>query len=357
MKEEFKEYFHYTRSERNGLIVLAISCLFFVGFPTIYKHFFKKTSQTDFSELKLEIEAFNQSNEIEQTFEETVFLFDFDPNTASKSDFLALGLSKKIANTIENYRNKGGRFYKKEDFKKIYGISENDFSRLKDHIVFENTKKSFSDFEQVIEREKVVELFEFDPNTVSREELTRLGLSQKVINTMMNFRKKGGTFRKREDLSKIYGLSEEDFERLFPFIKITNPEPTNQLAKNEPKVAAEPLESGVKFTIEINTAAPEDWQKLKGIGPYYSKKICNFRDKLGGFISIEQIAETYGLPDSTYQKIKPILILEGSVQKIDLNTATASQLAAHPYLKWKQANAIVKYRGTAWCFFRISTIE
>lgn len=349
-----KEFFHYTRSERNGLIVLTVVCAAMIISSGIYRQSFKMTGKSDFKQFQSQIDSFYQKPNPENASTQEVQLFPFDPNTALAIDFQRLGLSIKVVNTIENYRNKGGVFYKKEDFKKIYGIKDADYERLKDYIVLGDNQqwdeKKRSDFDN---EEVVIELFEFDPNTVLKEDLKRLGLTAKAINIMMNYRNKGGTFRKREDLSKIYGITDDDFERLFPYIKIFEKDPVNVIASNENTEIPKSYENServnvaknnINLEIEINSSNPEDWQRLKGIGPYYAKKICSFRDKLGGFVSIDQVAQTYGFPDSTFQKIKSHLLLNESVKKMDLNTASAKELAAHPYLKWNQANAIVKYR-------------
>ena len=70
-----------------------------------------------------------------------------------------------------------------------------------------------------------------------------------------------------------------------------------------------------------------------------------FSEKLGGFYSVEQIGETYGLPDSTFQKIKGRLQVGGEIKKMDVNTATKDELKVHPYIRWNLANAIVEYRN------------
>ncbi len=97
--------------------------------------------------------------------------------------------------------------------------------------------------------------------------------------------------------------------------------------------------------IEINTSDTSDFISLPGIGSKLAWRIVNFRDKLGGFYSINQIAETYGLPDSTFQKIKPYLKLtEPNVKKININTATVDELKVHPYIRYQLARPIVAYR-------------
>jgi competence ComEA-like helix-hairpin-helix protein len=97
--------------------------------------------------------------------------------------------------------------------------------------------------------------------------------------------------------------------------------------------------------IDINTASPEDWQQLPGIGAVRAQKIVRYRDKLGGFARIGQVAETYGLPDSIYQMIRAGLRLETPVfRMINLNTATAGEIYAHPYFSPQQARLIIAYR-------------
>jgi len=89
-----------------------------------------------------------------------------------------------------------------------------------------------------------------------------------------------------------------------------------------------------------------------------ASRIVTFRDKLGGFYSIEQVGETYGLPDSTFQKIKQYLKLDNpSVKKININTATVDELKAHPYIKFSLANPIVAYRNEHGSFSKIEDIK
>ena len=103
----------------------------------------------------------------------------------------------------------------------------------------------------------------------------------------------------------------------------------------------------------MNQATVDDWQTLRGIGPYYAKKIVNFRDKLGGFYSIEQIGTTYGLKDSTFQVVKPFLDLSPVLRKIKINDADIEELKKHPYIKWQQAKTITKYRENHGAFTSI----
>jgi DNA uptake protein ComE-like DNA-binding protein len=101
----------------------------------------------------------------------------------------------------------------------------------------------------------------------------------------------------------------------------------------------------VAKVIEVNSADTSALISLPGIGSKLAMRIINFRDKLGGFASVNQVGETYGLPDSTFQKIKSRLECNGnSVRKLNINTVDINTLKTHPYIKWNIANAIVNYR-------------
>jgi len=188
------------------------------------------------------------------------------------------------------------------------------------------------------------ELFAFDPNTLSLEGWGRLGLSDRTIKTINNYRSKGGRFYKKEDLQKIWGLPAGFYKRVQSYINITSPTKKYEPFPEKSSVPYERKER--KFAIvSINNADTASLIALPGIGSKLAARIVNFREKLGGFHSVDQIGETYGLPDSTFQKIKPYLKVDvAAVRKININTATKDELKMHPYIKWNLANAIVEYR-------------
>jgi competence ComEA-like helix-hairpin-helix protein len=202
------------------------------------------------------------------------------------------------------------------------------------------------------------ELFYFDPNTLNGEGWKKLGLRDKTVKTIQNYLAKGGHFYKPEDLSKIYGLFEDEFARLEPYIRIEGKKITNPSA-----IAAEtflpPAGKTERYkVIDINTADTSVFISLPGIGSKLAARIVNFRDKLGGFYAISQVAETYGLPDSTFQKNKQYLKLDNaSLKKININTASVDELKAHPYIKYALANPIVAYRKEHGPFLKLEDIK
>ena len=183
--------------------------------------------------------------------------------------------------------------------------------------------------------------FKFDPNTLSEEGWKRLGLSERTIRTILNYRNKGGKFYKPEDLQKIWGLPHSFYNHVKDYISI---EAFTVPTKNYPVALNSKSEKRI-WNIEVNSADTSALIELPGIGSKLALRIINFRDRLGGFYSVDQIGETYGLADSTFKKIKPYLHINGEIKKININTATKDELKLHPYIKWNLANLIVEYRN------------
>lgn len=187
------------------------------------------------------------------------------------------------------------------------------------------------------------ELFQFDPNTLTAEGWQRLGLNNRTINTLINYRNKGGKFYKTEDLKKIWGMPVGFYERVKGLIKITTFQKT--YSSSEYRSTYKPVERK-PLIVDINEADTTAFIALPGIGSKLAARIVNFRDKLGGFHSINQVGETYGVPDSTFQYIRSMLVLSNTkVRKININTVTKDELKLHPYIRWNLANAIVEYRS------------
>ena len=204
-------------------------------------------------------------------------------------------------------------------------------------------------------------LFVFDPNTISEADWKKLGVRDKTIKTIRNYLSKGGRFRKPEDLSKVYGLSEKDVMRLLPFVKINAEQHrANEYETAKNGIVQNPSERNTNYlqTIDINDADTSLFIQLPGIGSKLARRIINFRDKLGGFYSVDQVGETFGLADSVFQKLKSRLICgETATKKININTATAADLNNHPYINWSLSNAIVTYRTQHGHFKTLSEIE
>ncbi|GAB2647276.1 helix-hairpin-helix domain-containing protein [Emticicia sediminis] len=204
--------------------------------------------------------------------------------------------------------------------------------------------------------------FNFDPNTASVEQFESLGLPKFIAERIEKYRSKGGKFRKKEDFAKIYGILPDTYERLEPYITLpsaddeslrtpqaeaTNVEravaATAQDKTVENKIASPKINPKQPVRFDLNTGDTTDFMKIKGIGSGYAKRIIKFRDMLGGFVSAEQIKETYGLPPETIEELLKYGFVKNGVKKLNVNQLSISEFR-HPYLKYYQAKAIIAYR-------------
>jgi DNA uptake protein ComE-like DNA-binding protein len=191
-----------------------------------------------------------------------------------------------------------------------------------------------------LEKEIPIALFKFDPNTISSDELTALGFSKRTSSSLLRYREKGGTFRIKSDVRKLYGMDSLFFETLVPFIQL--PEKI-EYAKNENNFT--PAKKS-KEPFDLNEADTTQLKSINGIGSKLASRIVKYRGKLGGFISKDQLQEVYGLDTAVVRKLRDAsyIIENFAPQKISINHADEVTLAVHPYLNRKVANAIVAYR-------------
>lgn len=208
----------------------------------------------------------------------------------------------------------------------------------------------------------VGELFYFDPNTATAADWKRLGLRDKTIGTLLRYRAAGGRFRQPADLGKIWGLHPDEVLRLTPYVRLSAPAETaggQARYHDRPVYEKKEYPSEKKLTlVDINLSDTTDFIRLPGIGPKLAARIVSFRNKLGGFHSVQQLAETYGLPDSTFQLIKGRLSLGNApTTRLNINQADLPTLRQHPYIRYALANAIVQYRAQHGPFSKLEDLK
>ncbi len=347
MPKKVLNYFYFLPVERRAIQVLLLLIGAVFAAPWAVRYFWP-TSQTDFSAIEQHIAAWKTTEAPEapsDVAEVPAELFPFDPNTASVETLVRLGVPARVAQTIQRYRERGGRFRSADDLGKIYTLPPEVFERLKPYVRIGQGQPLAAYRGKDSRARPAAEMFPFDPNTASREDLLRLGLQPALAERLLRYREKGGVFRQKSDFQKLYGLSEADYTRLEPYITIAQPE---AIAAVRPAAYSGGASGSNAFgpkPIDINTADVHAWTNLPGIGNARASSILKFRDRLGGFLSAEQVGETFGLPDSVFQQIRPWLRVETPIyRKIDLNSATEKDLAAHPYINYQQARLIVAYR-------------
>ena len=180
--------------------------------------------------------------------------------------------------------------------------------------------------------ERKVESFRFDPNTVTVEDLMRLGLSQRQAESVDNYRRKGGRFRRPGDFARMYVVSDTHFSRLEPFIDIPS--------------------------VELNSADSAALVSLRGIGPYFARMILSYRDRLGGFYSVDQLMEVERFDSGRLDEIRDQLSVDTShLRRLDLRIADEATLASHPYVGARAAKSVLRFRkvydSASWTLARL----
>lgn len=336
LKNSIKDYLSFTKSERNGIIVL-VSIIIILIVALNFEYLFVTVNKYDFSKFEKEINDFEKS--VEKPIEKIDTVFFFNPNSVSEDEMLLLGFSTKIAKTIVKIRNKAFKFRQAEDLLKIYGFDTLLYIKLQPYIIIqdstsEQNDNQFSSNKESVNESVQINLVEFNPNELTYNQCISLGLSSKQANIIVNYLGKGGKFRKKEDFKKIYSISESDYNALEPYIVIPNQPLSidNKINKTE--------------IIELNSADSLTLIGISGIGPSYAKRILKYRTMLGGYCKIEQLKEVYGMTDELYNKISTKFSIDISkIKKININSATYKEIISHPYFDKTLTKSIVDVRS------------
>lgn len=198
---------------------------------------------------------------------------------------------------------------------------------------------------------KMVERFAFDPNTADSTQLLRLGLQPWQVRNIYKYRAAGGIYREPKDFAKLYGLTVKQYRELEPYIHISSDYlPASTLVKGKEASQSVVRDSSqhhypVKIRetehVVLNTADTTALKTVPGIGPYFAKKIVQYGQRLGGYVSIDQLDEIEGFP----QEAKHYLVInQPQTQKLNVNHLTLDELKRHPYISFFQAKAITDYR-------------
>jgi len=182
------------------------------------------------------------------------------------------------------------------------------------------------------EQQTAPQLFAFNPNLLDSSGFVKLGLKPFIAHNILKYRSKGGRFKKKADFAKIYALSPAQFASLEPYINIPTDNKTNST-----EIKAK--------SIELNSADSAQLKQIKGMSGWLAKRIITYRKKLGGYASVNQLAEVWDMPPELFQKIKPLFILDISqINKTQVNEATIDGLKKLPYTNYYQAKEIYEYR-------------
>ncbi len=193
-------------------------------------------------------------------------------------------------------------------------------------------------------------LFAFNPNKLSdKKKWRQLGLSEKVIATIANYKEAGGEFVYKRDFKKVYGLSEKKYQQLKPYLKLPTYSSSSSSTSSSPPspvdtTPASPPDVSTRSKVPLNRADSATLEGVFGIGPYFAGAIVKYRRWLGGFYSKKQLLEVYGLDTADYRRIRTHIVLQDTLpDQYNINRASVEDLGKHPYISWQLAHIIRNY--------------
>ncbi len=171
-----------------------------------------------------------------------------------------------------------------------------------------------------------------DPNICARSDLIAIGFSRFSADNLIKYRNKGGFFKKPDDLSRIYGVEKSFIEEI-------------HFQLSFPQKIDEEIPQQEVICLELNSVDTIDIQKIPFIGPVRGSRIIKYRNKLGGFYSINQLKDVYGIDSLCFESIKKhAWVNSENIKRLSLNNCNEKELANHPYVSKYQARSIIKYR-------------
>ena len=190
------------------------------------------------------------------------------------------------------------------------------------------------------------ERFPFDPNTADSSQLLRLGLQPWQVRNVYKYRAAGGVYREKADFARLYGLTAKQYRELEPYIRISaDYQPATALVPPSEKTVRDTLLYPVKMTkgetVSLNIADTAALRRVPGIGSYFAKRVVVYRERLGGFVSVDQLDEIENFP----HEAKAFLVVDSApLRRLRINRLSLDELKRHPYINYYQAKAITDHR-------------
>lgn len=255
----------------------------------------------------------------------TLQLRSFDPNTVTYEELRTIGFTKKQAETFINYRAAGKIFRTPEHVAQCYAIDSALYRQLEPYIKIKNRyKKAPASYRPGRIVKATIAPIPFRIDTVSGRYLQAIGvLTEKQAKTFNNYRKYY-EINDMEDFRNCYAISDSVATALEPYMLFPEATPAHD---DQP--------------INLNTADSAELRSVIGIGEKTVVAILDYRERLGGFVRVEQLAEIHGITESNYEKIvKQIYCDSCEIRKIDINFAGPKELSAHPYINIRNGRTL-----------------
>lgn len=190
--------------------------------------------------------------------------------------------------------------------------------------------------------------YPFNPNFITDYKGYTLGMTNEEIDRLLEYRKEDKWINSAADFKKVTGVSDSLLNELSPYFKfpdwVTNPKPRNDFKDYKSEKGFS--EKSFNQKNDLNQATEEQLQQVSGIGEALSKRIISYREKLGGFSNDIQLYEVYGLDPTVVQRTLNIFTVKSpkSIAKINVNTASASDISTIPGISFELAKKIWEYR-------------
>jgi competence protein ComEA len=192
-----------------------------------------------------------------------------------------------------------------------------------------------------------------NPNSATYNDLTAIGFTKKQAAIIYNYRKKGGQFYYKEDIFKVYSIDSACFDKVGKYLELPNKSKIEENKNIRPTVKLKKE----KKIVDLNDADSISLLSIYGIGPYLAHQIINYRNRLGGFISVAQMKEVQGMHTENYNELITNFIIESQPKRININSAEIKTLALHPYSNWQLAKLIVNYRNQHGAYHQLSDLN
>jgi competence ComEA-like helix-hairpin-helix protein len=289
-----KSFFSFSKKELNGVFLLVALIIIVLASPWVFKRLAKVPSY-DFENFKREAEYFKNASQLNLGDDVKLNIakiqyFNFDPNSISDREWAQLGLSDKQIKVLRNYVNKGGKFFKKEDLKRIYSIPESQYQLIEPYIRIAEikTERKFAReiaFSKAAHPNLKSQFPVIEINAADSVTLLKIrGIGPSFASRIIRFRNRLGGFYKLDQLQEVYGIDSLKFSQI----------------KDQVRVDADLIPK-----INVNTATFEQFKKQ----PYLSYKQINaliqYRRQHGNFKTIDDLKKIVVLNEEIIRKIEP----------------------------------------------------
>jgi len=297
-----KDYFTFSKTERNGFIVLVIIIAALTAARLVIPHI-RKSITYDFSEFQQEINEFEKSLDDRKNYERENKTLKkgnditfFDPNSATPEELENTGLGARVIRNIIKYRESGGKFHTRKDLKKIYGLDSTEYLRIEPYIIIkidsadsdgwtESRESDASSVQNKYSNKKPLPL-----NLSDSADLAGIyGIGPVLSSRIIKYRKLLGGYVSVDQLLEVYGMTPENFKIIRDFVFV---------------------DSSLISYINLNKTTADELSKHPYLSDYQAKSLIAYREINGKFTDPDEITRNSLLPDDTYKKIKPYLIIE-----------------------------------------------